>query len=162
MTGEHAAGYWYARKSRTGPAVLVLNAMRDYRASEFAMRRRTRRSMRLGETDMAALRMLIAAKRSGNALSPKDLARDLGISSASTTILVDRLVKSGHVVRLPHPSDRRGIIVESTTATDEQIRATLGAMHERMLGVATSLPDADAQIVMDFFVAMRRAVDEGL
>ena len=42
-------GYWYTRD--TAAAVEVLNALRDYRASEAAMRRRTRSSMGMGETD---------------------------------------------------------------------------------------------------------------
>ncbi len=123
------------------------------------MRRRTRDSMRMGETDLLAVRYLLSAQRAGRAVSPKDLAAYLKISSASTTILIDRLVKSGHVQRQPHPTDRRALIIVATSETDAEVRATLGPMHKRMMGIAESLSPTDAAIVASFLERIRDAVD---
>ena len=41
-TVRGGAGYWYPDESSTRRAVEVLSAMRGYRVSEVAMRRRTR------------------------------------------------------------------------------------------------------------------------
>ncbi|WP_066522740.1 MarR family winged helix-turn-helix transcriptional regulator [Curtobacterium ammoniigenes] len=154
-----ASGYWYPPDDSTRRSVDVLNALRRYRAAETAMRRRTRDSMRMGETDLLAVRYLLSAQRAGRAVSPKDLAAYLKISSASTTILIDRLVKSGHVQRQPHPTDRRALIIVATSETDAEVRATLGPMHKRMMGIAESLSPTDAAIVASFLERIRDAVD---
>jgi DNA-binding MarR family transcriptional regulator len=159
-TRQAAGGYWYGQdSSRRSTAVSVLNALRDYRASESAMRRRTRDAMSMGETDLLALRYLLEAQGSGIALSPKDLRGRLGITSASMTSLVDRLVRSGHVTREPHPTDRRALILRPTPGSDDEVRQTLGRMHERMLEAAGSLSPDEAQTVLAFLARMREAVD---
>ena len=69
-------------------------------------------------------------------MAPKDLSQFLGITSASTTSLIDRLVASGHVRREAHPTDRRSVVVVPTVESDKEVRVTLGAMHRRMMAVA--------------------------
>jgi DNA-binding MarR family transcriptional regulator len=158
MAGERTSGYWYAA-DRTRRGVAVLDALRDYRASEAAMRRRTRAAMRMGETDLLAIRFLLKQQGLGVSVSPKDLAAQLGISSASTTVLIDRLVRSGHVERRPHPTDRRALVIVPTIASDSEVRATLGDMHRRMMEVAESLSAEEAATVLEFLDRMREAVD---
>ena len=158
MTGERSSGYWYSA-DRTRRGVAVLNALRDYRAAEAAMRRRTRSAMRMGETDLLAIRFLLKREGEGSSVSPKDLAAHLGISSASTTVLIDPLVRSGHVERRPHPTDRRALVIAPTIASDDEVRATLGEMHRRMIDVAEDLEADEAVAVLDFLERMRDAVD---
>jgi DNA-binding MarR family transcriptional regulator len=158
MTGERSSGYWYSA-DRTRRGVAVLTALRDYRAAEAAMRRRTRSAMRMGETDLLAIRFLLKREGEGRTVSPKDLAAHLGISSASTTVLIDRLVRSGHVERRPHPTDRRALVIAPTIASDDEVRATLGEMHRRMIEVAEALDADDAAAVLGFLERMRDAVD---
>jgi DNA-binding MarR family transcriptional regulator len=156
---EPGAGYWYPIDEGTElRAIDVLTAFRRYRTAEQAMRKRTRDSMGMGETDLLALRYLLQAQQEGQMLSPRDLARILGISSASVTVLIDRLEKSGHVERRSHLTDRRSIVIVATPGSDEEVRATLGSMHARMLEIAEALPAEHARIVHDFMVAMREAV----
>ena len=155
-----ASGYWFPDDDATQRGVAVLNALRRYRAAETAMRRRTRDSMGMGETDLLAVRFLLQAQRSGTMVSPKDLAKYLKISSASTTILIDRLVKSNHVRRQPHPTDRRALVITPTIETDDEVRATLGAMHRRMMSIAEGLSADDARTVAFFLEHMRDAVDQ--
>lgn len=123
------------------------------------MRRRTRSSMGMGETDLLALRYLLEAQKAGREVSPKELAARLGISSASTTTLIDRLARSGHVRRKPHPRDRRALVLEATAESDSEVRKTLGEMHNRMMDVAQSLSPEDAGLVVEFLTRMREAVD---
>ncbi|MGP0224453.1 MULTISPECIES: MarR family winged helix-turn-helix transcriptional regulator [unclassified Paenarthrobacter] len=156
----HAKGYWYGKDpGQKEIAVGVLNALRDYRTSEQAMRRRTRSSMLMGEKDLLALRYLFEAEADGRVMKPKDLGERLGITSASMTTLIDRLVASGHLRREPHPTDRRALIVRPTPASDEEVRHTLGAMHRRMLDVASSLTPEDSKVVVDFLQRMSQALD---
>jgi DNA-binding MarR family transcriptional regulator len=92
-------------------------------------------------------------------VGPKELGARLGVTSASTTTLVDRLVKSGHVRREPHPTDRRALILRPTPGSDQEVRHTLGLMHQRMMDVASSLSADEARVVVGFLRRMRDAVD---
>lgn len=150
------SGYWYKRAAE---GTDVLNALRDYRAAETAMRRRTRSSMGMNETDLLALRYLLEAQQDGREVSPKELAAKLGISSASTTTLIDRLARTGHVRRKPHPRDRRALVLEASAESDREVRRTMGEMHKRMMDVAGTLTPEDAAVVVGFLVRMRQAVD---
>jgi DNA-binding MarR family transcriptional regulator len=150
-------GYW---SGRAAAGLDVLNALRDYRAAETAMRRRTRSSMGMNETDLLALRYLLEAQHAGREISPKELTAKLGISSAATTTLIDRLARSGRVRRKPHPRDRRALVLEASTASGAEVRQTMGMMHDRMVEVARSLPHEDAAVVVDFLSHMREAVDQ--
>ncbi len=120
--GSESSRYWYgaSEEDRRRRAVEVLQAFRVYRAAEVAMRRRTRDSMSMGENELLVLRYLLRAAGQKRQVSPSELTRYLGVSTASTTAIVDRLEKSGHVVRVPHPTDRRSIFIVATAASDEE------------------------------------------
>jgi DNA-binding MarR family transcriptional regulator len=155
-----ATHYWYSDDAQRERSVAVLEAMRTYRAAESAMRSRTQRSMGMGENDLLALRYLLTAKQDGRSIGPKELTAYLGISSASTTVLIDRLEKAGQVRREHSPFDRRALILVPTANTPEEIRAALGDVPERMVEVANRLNSAEAKVVIDFLRNMRAAVDE--
>jgi DNA-binding MarR family transcriptional regulator len=158
---QAAGGYWYTLDEDAAPTpVSVLNALRRYRSAEQEMRRRTRSAMGMGETDLIAVRYLLGAQRVGRVVTAKDLAQHLEISSASTTVLIDRLVRSGHVTRDRHPSDRRAVVVHATVGSDREVRATFGRMHDAMLDIAASLDPDELRAVRAFLERMRAAVDE--
>jgi len=137
----------------------VITELLGYRSAEEAMRRRTGDSMRMGATDLQALRFLLKAQGENRIVSGRDLADHLGMTSASVTAMLDRLTKSGHVARTPHPTNRRSNMVTATAGSDEEVRHTLGAMHGRMMATAKALSAEDAAIVRDFLLAMTDAVD---
>ena len=152
--------YWYTDDAERERSVAVLEAMRTYRAAESAMRRRTQISMGMGENDLLALRYVIMAQQAGRSIGPKELTSYLGISSASTTVLLDRLEQRGQMRREHSPFDRRALILVPTASTDEEVRAALGEVPERMVDVANTLDAEQAQVVIDFLRSMRSAVDE--
>lgn len=137
----------------------VITAFREFRTSESAMRRRTRSSVSMGETDLLALRYLVDAEAAGAGVRPTELAARLGVTSASMTSLVDRLVAAGHVTREPHPSDRRAVILRPTSGADEEVRHNLDQMHKRMFEAAESLTPPEIAAVLSFLMRMREAVD---
>jgi len=137
----------------------VIATLLDYRLAEEAMRRRTRDSMRMGTTDLQAIRFLIKAQGEQRIVSGRDVADHLGMTSASVTALLDRLTKSGHVQRTPHPTNRRSNMITATPGSDEEVRQTLGAMHARMIDTARALSPDDAALVLQFLVSMTAAVD---
>lgn len=151
------ASYWYAADDARSAS--VMEAMRAYRAAEMAMRRRTQQAMDMGESELLVLRYLTRARLRDEAVTPAALSRYLGITTASTTVLLRRLERSGHIVRAPNPADRRSILITSTEKSDAEIRRTLGAMHERMMAVVRELDADQRETVIGFLDAMREAVD---
>jgi DNA-binding MarR family transcriptional regulator len=153
-----ASGYWYGDDLESKTGVDALNALRRYRVAEMAMRRRTRTALRLNETDVTALRFVVNAERDSRPVSPKDLAVHLNISSASTTVLVDRLVASGHLVRSRHPKDGRAVVLTATPTTHADMREVFGDMHGRMMDAARQLDGHEAAIITGFLEQMITAV----
>lgn len=153
---EHAApparpgGYWYQDSSHAPSSVEVLNLLRSYREAERRMRSRTRDSMSMGESDLLALRYILRAQSAGELLRQRDLARELEISAASVSVMVDRLIRDGHVRRVPIPGDRRSVAIEPTMSGDHEVRQTLSAMHTRMLQSVESLDEAERAAVAKF------------
>ena len=92
----------------------VLNAIPDVRAGVAH-----RLGLNLSEVD--AMQHLMTEP-----VGPVELSRRLHMTSASATVLVDRLEEAGHVVREPDPSDGRRRVVRPTeqgqVAVFEQIR----------------------------------------
>ena len=137
----------------------VLRELLAYRAAEEAMRRRTREAMKMGENDLAALRYLLRSRGQGLVVTPGMLADHLGMKSASVTVMLDRLTRSGHLTRTPHPTDRRSLAVLATSGSDEEVRATLTDMHRRMMAVAAALDADRADVVRRFLLDLAAAAD---
>lgn len=151
--------YWYgdAVSDRRQRHKAVLEALRIYRAAEVAMRRRTRDSMSMGENELLVLRYLLRGSSGG--VRPGELTRYLGLSTASTTALLDRLERSGHIVRVANPDDRRSVFIQSTPRADAEVRQTLGNMHSRMLAAVIDMSPEESAVVVAFLRRMSDAVD---
>lgn len=154
-----SSGYWYEGRESVS-SVEVLNLLRQYRAEENAMRARTRGSMGMGETDLLTLRFLLKAQREGQVVLQRSIAEFLGISSASVSVMIDRLVASNHVERHPHPTDRRATVILATEESEREVRATLGAMHQRMINIVDDLEQSELDAVAKFLAGMISAVGE--
>jgi len=153
-----ASGYWYEQDAEER-ATVVLNAMHRYRQAEKEIRARTQTSMRMGETDLAAIRFLLRAQRRGETVASTELAEHLAITTASTSVLINRLVKSGHLQRHPDPSDGRGVLITATNGSDEEVRAAMAGMHARMFTTAETLTATEAKAVVTFLTSMTTAID---
>lgn len=158
---EATSSYWYDDDAdESTRAILVLQALRRFKAADSAMRHRTQAEMDMNETDLLALRHLIAAEARGHEVGPKELSAALGISSAATAKLLARLVRSGHIRREVHPTDRRAQLLYATPDTHHEVRKTLGGMHERMFAVAQDFTAGQQRAIIDFLDAMSVSVHD--
>lgn len=137
--------------------VAVMVAMRRWRESEQRAREVSRRYMRLGDTDMRALRYLIVEQNRKRVVTAGDLAKHLGISSASTTKLLDRLAAGGHIERHPHPVDRRALAIVVSPETRTSARETIGRRHARRFTVAASFSAEERETLIRFLDALSAA-----
>ena len=95
------------------------------------------RELDVNPTDLQAMEHLI----SSGPLSPTELARRLGISTAAVTAVVDRLVAVDHVSRAKHPTDRRGVLVVPAPNSVAKAMSTLMPM---IMGIDQVLDDFSA------------------
>ena len=147
--------YWYdPKKMGVPPAMEVLRAVRRFRVADAAMRHRAQTEMNVNETDMMAIRHLIACERLHRVASPKDLSEFLNISSAATAKLLSRLSTSGHIRREVNPHDRRAQRLFATQSSHEQVRQVLSGTHERLMQVALDLTADQQAAIMQFLDAM--------
>ncbi|GGL90491.1 MarR family transcriptional regulator [Curtobacterium sp. Csp1] len=156
---DTTTGFWYGKGSRVD-AVDVLNALRRYRSAESAAQRRAREALGIGENALLALRILLDAEATGRAVNSKELADRLEITPASTSALVDRLVRSGHVERHADPHDRRGVILTASGGSMRQVLQVIDELDTRTLEVAEHLPQSDMGVVVAFLEEMARVVDQ--
>ncbi|MFI2105279.1 MarR family winged helix-turn-helix transcriptional regulator [Isoptericola sp. NPDC019693] len=154
MTQEPTEGssYWFGESDTEARS--ILEALRTFRRADEAMRRRAGRDMKMNLTDLRALQLVIAREQHGDAVTPRELAEYLSISTASTTKLLDRLVDSGHLERRPHPSDRRSVVVVASDAAHAEVRERLAPVHARMLEIARAVPARSRPALRTFLLAM--------
>lgn len=139
--------------------VAVLNAMNLWRDTERSMSESSRRYMRLGDSDMRALRFLLASERHGVIATPGSIASHLGVSAAAITKLLDRLATAGHITRESLPGDRRSIGVHVTDETRASARASVGRSHARRFDAVASLSPDDRAAVLRFFNALMETAE---
>lgn len=133
-----------------GQIVRVMDAMFRWREAEQRVSEASRRYMRLGDNDMKALRFALVQGDRGVHVTARDIAQHLGISSASTTKLLDRLEAGGHIRRTPHPTDRRALAVVVDPQTRHAAEATVGREHARRFRVAAALSPDEREVVIRF------------
>lgn len=136
----------------------VMAALARLRAAERELSEAALRYMELGETDMRALHFLIVCENTDTLATPGAIAQSLGISTASTTKLLDRLAASGHVRREPHPSDRRALVVTIEPGTRATAVRTMGAQQARRVHAARRLDAAEREVVVRFLTDMAEEI----
>lgn len=130
--------------------VALLTALRDWREAEQKLSFESRSKMKLNDTDMKALRYIIASANADVAVTAGALSEHLHISTASTTKMLDRLERAGHIERRPHPTDRRAVTVAITEETHREVRRVMGMQHAHRFEVARGLSSDEREIVIRF------------
>lgn len=152
---EHVERYW---SDFDASARDLLHALREFRWADDRMRRRIGARMQMNVTDIQALQLVVAGERSGAEATPMRISEELGISTASTTKLIDRLVAADHVERGPHPHDRRSVVLTATAHAHEEIHHHLGGMHAEMAAAARALDPAVRPQVIEFLSRITQAI----
>lgn len=111
--------------------------------AEIDRRRRT-----VVDLSASASQILAVVEGAGEPLSPHIIAGRLLITSGTMTSLLDTLERRGLVRRVPHPSDRRKLLIDIT----EEARAVLDRMMPRVHGASRDafavLSDAECETLV--------------
>lgn len=97
-----------------------------------------------GSLSMTAAELLaIAHLGMEGDLGPTDLSQRLHLHTGAITALLDRLSERGYVVRRPHPSDRRKVIVHLTKKGSGAVMEHLSPMVDEVIELVRRLPEED-------------------
>ncbi|MET0161662.1 MAG: MarR family transcriptional regulator [Microbacteriaceae bacterium] len=143
---------------RYGRSDRIVDAVDALRRAEAHLVRRRQAGAGLSDVDRTALRLVIERSLQAEHATPTDLARHLGISTASTTALVDRLVRGGLIETHPHPIDRRKKTLSPTAGTRHPDE--VGSLAASIREVAADLSDTEAQLLIGALARITRAVDD--
>jgi len=80
-------------------------------------------------------------------MGPVELARALGVTSAASSGVVDRLVARGHAERRPHTDDGRRTEVVITESGRVEVFTLLAPMFAGLSEIDSSLSDAERVVV---------------
>ncbi|MGW2571135.1 MarR family transcriptional regulator [Streptomyces sp. NPDC001537] len=112
-------------------------------------------------TDVRALIALMDASRAGEEMTAGRLGAALGLNSAGTTALVDRLERAGHVRRVRDPRDRRRVVIEVTERAVELGWSSFGPLIERTVELLQGYDERELAAVKGFLAGVRDAAAAG-
>ncbi|MGB3414846.1 MAG: MarR family transcriptional regulator [Microbacteriaceae bacterium] len=139
----------------------LMNSMANLRRAEDELSKASQKFMQLSETEMRAIHFLIVAANQKQIVTPGAISRHLGITSASTTKLLDRLERDEHIVRSPHPTDRRALSISVSEQTHSVARDTVGRTQANRFIVAALLQPEEREVVTRFLNEIAERMRQG-
>ena len=116
------------------------------------------RHLGLSVSDFSALDHVAQSQESGRPIGPSELAQHLGMTTASATVLVDRLHKAGHLHRRPHADDRRRVLLEVAGTTRARIESHLAPVLDRVDQLTEDLTDSERDTVLTYLSRISTAL----
>ena len=144
--GFRVSDDYVAQHPEADPSATEL-AINVFLAAELLYARMDRLLSRF-DVSRGAFNMLQVLHGADGPVSPTDVSEQLIVSTATITGLTDTLVRRGFVVRLPHPSDRRRILLEATPEAADLLEEIGRELIEREKAWAAGLrPDDRERLV---------------
>lgn len=137
----------------------IVDALRRYGADAGKVNQLFSAQHDLQPTDLRALVAIMSAERRDDPLTPGRLRQHLGLSSAGTSYVIDRLVESGHVERRrDHPTDNRIVHLHYTPAGRETAMAFFRPLGARTHEVMDSFSPQQLAVIARFLDGMAEAM----
>ncbi|WP_330283820.1 MarR family winged helix-turn-helix transcriptional regulator [Streptomyces sp. NBC_00588] len=112
-------------------------------------------------TDVRALIALMDASRAGTGMTVGRLGAALGLNSAGTTALIDRMERAGQVRRVRGAGDRRRVLVEVTGTAVELGWASFGPLITAAVEVLRVYDERELAAVKGFLAGVLEAATDG-
>lgn len=112
----------------------------------------------LSDTDFRALTAIYVAENQGRPLTGAGLGKELSLSPAAVSYLVDRLVASGHATRDRDPSDRRRLVLRYSEHGRQVAGNFFGPLGARTQAALASFDDEELATALDVIDAMIGAI----
>lgn len=104
--------------------------------------------------DFRALLHIVVAESAGTPLTAGELRRQMGMSGAAITYLVERMIASGHLRRDSDPADRRKVILRVADHGRGVAGQFFAPLAEHTTAAMAGLPDDDITAAHRTFSAL--------
>lgn len=91
--------------------------------------------------------------------APTAIARYIGLTTGSTTTMLDRLEKAGYIVRQPNPNDRRGVLIALTPKWQKDAGPLVGGLVKAHAELISDYTEAELKTIADFLTRFTANVD---
>ena len=142
------------RPSRRRLVTAVRDALREARNQLSVFNRQVGAQLELKDVDMDCLDLINLY----GPLSPTALARRADLHPATMTGILDRLERSGWIVRERAESDRRAVVVRALRTRNAEMYGLLSPMNRAVEEICADYTDAELELVADF---LRRVTGAG-
>lgn len=136
-----------------------LHLLREFREVETGARESLRADLNINNTDLEALRFVVDESVE-HAVTPKMLGAHLGVTSASTSALVERLISAGYLTREVDRNDRRARILHATEDARDMLDSGLQRQVGALLSAAGAFTDEELAAVERYLGALIEALAE--
>ena len=109
----------------------------------------TRRRRPFADISVAAFQVLAIIEGEGRPLPPSVVAERMVTTTGTMTSLIDTLVRRGLVRRLPHPDDRRMLLIDITDAGRDVVDRVLPVTHRITKDVFQVLTEDERQLLLE-------------
>ena len=133
----------------------VLVAAAEYGISTVLFRNAMGRKLGLNITDSECLSLL----RIKGISTPTELARYTGLTTGSTTAMLDRLEKAGFITRRPNPLDRRGTLIEINMESAKTTTPLVAGVQKAHRELIASYSVEELEIIADFLTRFTQNVE---
>ena len=131
-------------------------AARENGISSVLFRNAIGRKLGLNITDSECLSLLSIKGVS----TPTELAHYTGLTTGSTTAMLDRLEKAKFIKRLPNPKDRRGVLIEINKQYTETVGPFIASLQQAQNELIASYSDKELETITDFLTRFTNNVKE--
>jgi DNA-binding MarR family transcriptional regulator len=129
-----------------------------WRAADLLMDLHNRQSLDEYQLSPGARQVLAIVDGAGKPLEPTVIADRLLVTTASVTSLLDSLEKRGLIRRMPHPEDRRKLLIDITPAAQDIVDHLLPSMHARERDVMdATLSSSEQRQLLQFIARLQHA-----
>ena len=148
-------------RAPTDAATEILARMRRVRDADIAFALQLRQQLGLSGNDLAAVTLIQHCEAKGTNAHAKDIAHQLGVTSAAATIIVDRLVALGHVARTDDPADGRQRILSLTPSTCALLERATQEADRALAELAATLSTRERTRLTTLLDAVAEILDAG-
>jgi MarR family transcriptional regulator, organic hydroperoxide resistance regulator len=110
--------------------------------------------------EFRALLFVMIAEAKGIRLTAGELRRQMSLSGAAITYLVERMTSDGHLRRETDPADRRKVILRHSDRGVDVARAFFRRLTQHNHVALAALPDSDLEAAHRTFVALVAAMKD--
>lgn len=134
----------------------VFTAERDYGINSVLFRNAIGRRLGLNITDYECLSLLNIKGIS----TPKELAHYTGLTSGSTTAMLDRLEKRNFIKRKPNKDDRRGVIIEINKEYAQNSAPLVSGIQKAHNELISKYSNKELEVITEFLTKFTNNIIE--